>query len=405
MVKGLLQALFPRLEVKEQYKIPAFYFLMYGSFAAWQSFFNVHLDRIGYSSVQIGLLNALFISTSAVVVPLWGMIADRFGNNRIMLLLTSLCAVLVFFMGQTVIFHWMLVLILMISLFQQPVGAVMDGMTMGFVRTRPGFSYGNFRLWGSAGYAVTSLVVGHFAEKNSFVIFQISALLFLVLTVSNLLTLPEKPVTNRSLVSFSSFGIFFRNRRLLFFLFIIFFYGIGISPLHQFINLYFKDIGADNQLLGIAFFIQAGFEIPSFLLAVWLAKKVPARQIILFAMIVSTLRLVLYGFITVPEVAIWVGALHGVTIAFFLVGVVEYVQAQTPDHLRTTGQALIWAFHFGAGVTVGNLILGYLRDSAGMLKAMHYLAVLAFLIFILAVFFFNRERVKVTGTATGMREV
>lgn len=388
------KALFPSFGIREQFKLPAFYFLMYGSFAAWQSFFNVHLDRIGYSSVQIGLLNALYISTSALVVPLWGMIADRFGNNRIMLLLTFFCAILVFFMGQTVIFHWMLVLILMISLFQQPVGAVMDGMTMGFVRNRPGFSFGSFRLWGSAGYAFTSLVVGFFAEADSFIIFQVAALLFLVLTVANLLTLPENPVTNRNLVSFSSFNIFFRDKKLLFFLFLIFFYGIGISPLHQFINLYYNDIGADNRLLGIAFFVQAGFEIPTFILAVKLARKFPAARIILFAMLISTIRMVLYGFITDPRQAVFVGILHGVTIAFFLVGVVEYVQARTPDHLRTTGQALIWAFHFGAGVTVGNLILGYLRDDVGMLKAMHLHAGMAFMIFIVALIFFRKTGQK-----------
>jgi len=394
MLKASLKLPGPLIGVKEQYKLPAFYFLMYGAFAAWQSFFNVHLDRIGYTSIQIGLLNALFISTSAVVVPLWGMIADRFGNNRVMLLLTTLCTLLVFLMGQTILFHWMLVLILMISLFQQPVGAVMDGMTMGFVRTRPRFAYGRFRLWGSAGYALTSLLVGYFAEKDSFIIFRISALLFLVMSVANLLTLPSSPVLNRGLVSFRSFDIFFRNRRLLFFLFIIFFYGIGISPLHQFINLYFRDIGADNRLLGIAFFVQAGFEIPTFLLAVRLAKKMKPERIILAAMLVSLIRLVLYGFITVPEAAVFVGILHGITIAFFLVGVVEYVQAQTPDHLRTTGQALIWAFHFGAGVTVGNLLLGYLRDSIGMLKAMHFHAALTLIFLMLAVLFFRRFNQK-----------
>ncbi|RPI42844.1 MAG: hypothetical protein EHM46_04725, partial [Bacteroidetes bacterium] len=80
---------------------------------------------------------------------------------------------------------------------------------------------------------------------------------------------------------------------------------------------------------------------------------------------------------------------HCVTIAFFLLGVVEYVQKSTPDHLRTTGQALIWAFYFGAGVTLGNISLGYLRDSIGMQKAMHVHAILALLIFLVAAVYFQ----------------
>ncbi|MBE0653206.1 MAG: MFS transporter [Bacteroidales bacterium] len=378
-----------RIDIRETLKLPVFYFLMYGSFAAWQSFFNVHLDRIGYSSMQIGTLNAVFISTSAVVVPFWGMIADRFGNNRILLLLTTLCAILVFLLGQTILFPWMMMLIAMISLFHSPSSAVMDGMTMGFVRNRKGYSYGQFRLWGSAGYAVASLVVGFFARRDTGLIFNISALMFMLLSIFNLLSLPPNPVTNRGLVSFKSFAIFFRNRQLLIFLLLIFAYGIAVSPLHQFINLYYKDIGAGNALLGLAFFIQAGFEMPTFLIGVWLAKRAKPEMIILFSIFISMIRMILYGFITVPELAIPVSLLHGITIAFFLVGVVEYVQLRTPDHLRTTGQALIYAFHFGAGVTFGNLLLGYLRDSIGMLNAMHLHAGLALLILIAGALFFE----------------
>ena len=388
-MKGLVLPAKIRLDIRETLKLPVFYFLMYGSFAAWQSFFNVHLDRIGYSSMQIGTLNAVFISTSAVVVPFWGMIADRFGNNRILLLLTTLCAILVFLLGQTILFPWMMMLIAMISLFHSPTSAVMDGMTMGFVRNRKGYSYGQFRLWGSAGYAVASLVVGFFARRDTSMIFNISALMFMLLSIFNLLSLPPNPVTNRGLVSFKSFAIFFRNRQLLIFLLLIFAYGIAVSPLHQFINLYYKDIGAGNALLGLAFFIQAGFEMPTFLVGVWLAKRAKPEMIILFSIFISMIRMILYGFITVPELAIPVSLLHGITIAFFLVGVVEYVQLRTPDHLRTTGQALIYAFHFGAGVTFGNLLLGYLRDSIGMLNAMHLHAGLALLILLAGAVFFG----------------
>ena len=73
----------------------------------------------------------------------------------------------------------------------------------------------------------------------------------------------------------------------------------------------------------------------------------------------------------------------------FLVGVVEYIQQRTPDHLRTTGQALMWAFHLGAGVSLGNLLLGFLRDSIGMGNAMLVHGALALLILLLSALFFR----------------
>ena len=123
-----------------------------------------------------------------------------------------------------------------------------------------------------------------------------------------------------------------------------------------------------------------------------IVKRIGAEKMILLSMLVSLLRMVLYGLITVPEVAIFFSVLHCITIAFFLLGIVEYVATRTPDHLQITRQALIWAFHFGAGVSIGNIVLGYLRDATGMLKAMHIHALLALVILTLTVLFFRKAK-------------
>ena len=379
-------------KVRESIRLPVFYLLLAGSFAGWQSLYNVHLDGLGYSSMQIGILNAIFISFSALVVPFWGVLADKFGNNRVFFLLTSVAGLLMFLIGKTMAFQWMAIFIFLISVFHQPGGAVLDGMTMGFVRRNPRYSFGQFRLWNSAGYGLAALVVGYFARYNTGIIFNISAALFLLLSIFNLVTLPAHRVSSGNLVNFKSLSHFFRNRRLLIFLLIIFFFGIAISPLYQFLNLYYKDIGSGNEFIGLVFFIQAVFEIPSFLLGVKLIRKNKPEHIILFSMLISMLRMVLYGFISDPVYAAALSPFHGITIALFLIGIIEYVQRYTPDHLRTTGQALIWAFHFGAGVAFGNLLLGYLRDHGGILRAMHIHAIIATMVLAWAYWFFRLNR-------------
>ena len=380
------------LNMREEYKLPLFYFLVLGAFAGWQSYYNLHLDGIGYSSMQIGILNAIFIATSALVVPFWGMLADKYGGNRILLLLSMVCALMVFLIGETFKFHWMLMLIAVVSVFHQPSGAVVDGLTVGFVRRNPRYSYGQFRLWTSVGYASISLLVGYLARQGTDIIFKVSAGLFLLLALINLLTLPAKPLTGRGLVTFKSFEIFFRNRQMFLFLLIIFFLGIAVAPLMQFINLYYFDIGADASFIGWVFFLQAIPEIPAYIVGTRIVKRIGAEKMILFSMGISLLRLLMYGFITVPEIAIFFSIFHCITVAFFLLGVVEYVQERTPDHLQSTGQALIWAFHYGAGISVGNIILGYLRDATGMLRAMHIHALLALVILILTVLFFRSSK-------------
>ena len=113
-IHAIEQRSFP---MREEYKIPLFYFLILGAFAGWQSYYNLHLDVIGFSSMQIGILNAVFIVTSAVVIPFWGIFADKYGGYRILLLLSSVCALMVFLIGETFKFHWMLMFIAIVSVF------------------------------------------------------------------------------------------------------------------------------------------------------------------------------------------------------------------------------------------------------------------------------------------------
>ena len=219
----------PVLKVGEQVKLPIFYLLLAGSFSGWQSLYNVHLDALGYSSLQIGVLNAIFISVSALVVPFWGVLADKFGNKRVFLLLTAVAGVLVFLVGQTMAFQWMAFFIFLISVFHQPGGAILDGMTMSFVRRKPSYSFGQFRLWNSAGYGLAALIVGYFARHNTGIIFHVSAALFLLLSVFNLLTLPSRPQSGGNRVNFKSLSHFFFNRRLLSFLLIILILVWGVN--------------------------------------------------------------------------------------------------------------------------------------------------------------------------------
>ncbi len=379
---------------REPVKLRVFYFLLYSALASWMAFFNVHLENLGFSGIQIGVVNSLFISTSILVVPLGGMLSDRYGANRILLILTLFSGIFIFFAGLTTTYLSIILVMLGMSLFQSPVGTVVDGMTLGLIKTNARYSYGQFRLWASAGFALGAILSGYLARGNSSNIFTLSAVIFAIVSVINLITLPPKPLTGRGLVSFKSFGVFFRNRQIFSFFILIFLFGISISPLHHFINLYYTSIGASGTQIGIAFAVQSLLEIPFFLFGVKYIRRSGSERIIMLAMIVSVLRMVMYGLTGNPWVAISIGALHGFTISFFLIGVVEYIQSRTPSHLRATGQSLIMTFHFGAGLTLGNLWIGFLKDTIGMQQLMLLQAAISAVIVLITAAFFRRERLR-----------
>jgi PPP family 3-phenylpropionic acid transporter len=380
------------LEVKESVKLSLFYFFTYSAIASWLAFFNIHLESLGFSGLRIGSVNSIFIMVSAFMVPFWGMIADLKGSYRILLILTTFCGFLIFALSFSESYVSVLLFVLAISLFQQPVGTLIDGIVISLSKSGANITYGKLRYWGSVGYGLTSLGVGFIARHNTLLIFYISSVIFILFSLVNLVNMPPKPVIGRGLVTYKSLEVFFRNSKVYIFLLLMFMYGASIAPLHNFINLYYTEIGASNTIVGIALFVQAVCEIPFFLYGAKMVRKTSPEFTIMIAMMVSMLRMVFYGFISNPYIAIFNGLFHGFTISFFLVGAVEYVQSHTPSHLRTTGQSLVWAFHFGAGLTIGYFLTGILHDVIGMRNTMHVNALIS--LFVLAgtyYFFFSQE--------------
>jgi len=82
------------------------------------------------------------------------------------------------------------------------------------------------------------------------------------------------------------------------------------------------------------------------------------------------IRVALYSQAATAWQAIPVGLLHGLTFALFWAASIQFMQSIIPHNLRGTGQALLWAFHLGGGVTIGNVLMGYLYESLGMRMVM-----------------------------------
>jgi PPP family 3-phenylpropionic acid transporter len=341
--------------MSESAKIKLIYFLVYSGLAIWISYFNVHLEKEGFSGFEIGVANAVYVSAAIIVIPVGGILSDRYGRYRVLFILTMVSGLLIFFLGYANSYVLILLLMFGLSLFNQPVNAVIDGVTLHLLEKEDRHAYGKYMLWGSFGFSVGVLGVGSLAVMGSQALFIVSAIMIWAagiivgFNVFKYRKKEEKPVNLRSLV------LFYNNARLRKVFILILLFGIAVSPLHYFINLYFTSIGASAHQIGLAFAIQAFFEIPLFFLGIWYMKKVGPERIIIIAMLVTVLMMVFYGLTYEPWLAVSIGLLHGFTISFFLIGVVEFVQRQTPAHLRTTAQALILSFHFGAGLALGSL--------------------------------------------------
>ena len=374
-------------------RLKAIYLLLYMGFATWRVFYNVFLEANGFTGLELGTINALMQAAVVIVVPLWGIMADKRGIRPIMQIAAVFAASLIFFMGKVLFFPVLVGYLLLYTFFYHPLGPLTDAMAMQYSVLNPKYDYGKFRLWGSLGWAIASLAGGYvFMQLSIDYIFPVTAIFFL------LLVFLLQPPKQRKVIYKPNFQPIrikevFGNKQLLILLAVMFFYGLTCSPIHSFLNLYFTELKANNTQIGIAYAIQAMSELPLFFIGGRLVKRMGAARVIIIAMLMMAVRQVLYGTFPDIELAMWLAVLQGGALSFFLVGMVESISERLPEGRHATAQSLIWGIYVGVGQTTGNFMVGLLKDSHGIVHTMTYSGIGIFIVvFIFALYLLMQKR-------------
>jgi len=366
-------------------KIKAIYFIMFLALAIWRVFYNVFLEDNDFTVAEIGIINALIQATVFVVVPVWGYFADKRGIRPTLRIAVIFAAILMSVLGYVLDFWVLILFIMLLTVFYHPLSSLLDALAVQFTSGNNHHNYGSLRLWGSLGWAISAMIGGllfsHFSLK---IIFPLSAILLLV-TLFFLRTPPGDTVRYKPHFEKIRLRMIIKNKELMIFLFILLFYGLACSPVNVYINLYFKELGADNFTIGAAYFIQSLSELPFFIVGDRLMKRYGALTVIIISMISLFLRYTVYAFIPVISVGLVMCLLHGITFSFLMVGVVNYLHRKLPGR-HATAQSLLWVFYFGLGHTAGNLIIGILKDIIGMTGVMVVYTLVTFAILVFTSF-------------------
>jgi PPP family 3-phenylpropionic acid transporter len=344
------------------------YVLYYGSNAAWYPFFNVYLRQIGMTGLQIGALASIRPAAMLVSQPVWGAVADMWGRRRALLVTMALSAGLVvgFAGGQSFwfLFGW----VILHALLSSPVGALLDSLVLDHLESQPKLSYGQFRLWGAVGWAVLAVVVGRLVSGQDMrLIFPFGAILMLSGWLLAWLTTRGELSGRVSLGrSWRGLAPLLHNRRLLTFLALIVLSQVGAASVFSFYPVYMAAIGASSSLIGMGLSLQGLSELPLYLSAAAIIRRLGATKTLIFAFLIFATRTFLYSSISNPALGVAVEALHGLSFSLYLVASVDYVNRQVPAEWRATGQSLFWAAHVGAGGILGNAWAGFLYDRIGV---------------------------------------
>ncbi|UCE98724.1 MAG: MFS transporter [Planctomycetota bacterium] len=334
------------------------------SLAAWQPLLAVYFNEVGITGLQIGIIMSIPPIMVFLVQPLWGIAADRWGRHRTLLFAMFLASFAILGYVWNGGFCFFLVWMVLLAFVTNPIGTLIDSLILDYVKKRQDSSYGRFRMWGAIGWMIAAPMVGRIITgRNITLIFPISMVVMLLGWLAGYLK-REKGKVKGTIKEASWENLFqvLHNWRLIVFLAVVFFYGVGSASVWTFYGVYLKDIGASRSLMGIAFGLQGGIELPFYFYSNVFVKRFGSSRVLTFAFLIFTIRLFLYSFISTPVLAVSVELLHGLSYSLFVVAAVEYVNELVPSAWRATGQSLYAAACFGAGTLAGNWLAGYLYD-------------------------------------------
>lgn len=353
------------MKLSEAWKLRILYFLVFCCTASWLPIIADFLMSRGLSGLQSGIILAIIPVMMFLVQPLYGMLADKLGYKKVLLVSSALAAcsyVLYLFDGG---FLYLFIITIFMALFYNSIQPILDGLSLKLVQTNPTFSYGTLRIAGAAGWAFTGIITGQVIDHiNITAIFIISAIsMLLTFLFSFFLTINNNEEIKLEQQSFKNLKHILANKTLVILLSCVFLISAGTSAIWYFYSVYMKENGASASLVGYGLSFQGLCELPLFYFSARIIARLGMKTTLLLTIIATVLRLFLYSIVKDPMAAIGIEVLHGISWSLFWVVCVEYVNKLVKEEWRVTGQSLLYASYYGIGTIAGNFWTGYLSDT------------------------------------------
>jgi PPP family 3-phenylpropionic acid transporter len=339
------------------------YFFFFGGVGAYFTFINVYYREIGLSGSEIGLVNTLGPLLGIFAAVFWGMLNDRLGSPRKLLLMAapgSIIAALLLSTGQS--FLTILLYASLLAIFNSAIPPLMDNTTLRLLGPQGG-QYGRQRVAGSFGFILVAASVGWLFERTG-----LGALFPVYIGIMVLFTLAATRLPSvhirlagplwgglAQMVRQPAWLLFTASATLLW---------ISNNGTMNFIGIVVKGMGGSDTLIGLLWMTAALTEIPILLNAEWLLRHVGSTRLLVLAFATFTLRGVLLALMPSPEFAPFITALGGLSYACFWISAVQYANDSAPDHLKSTAQGLLFSVLNIANMG-GALSSGWLFDQVG----------------------------------------
>lgn len=336
----------------------------------------VYFRYQGMTAKELGILLAVGPLASIFAQPFWGFMSDKFKTiKRILIIVVAgtFIATLGLFQMNSLVGYTIMMFVLF--LFLAPVTALGDSLSQKTALQHK-VSFGRIRMWGSLGFATSSLLAGYYLTFVGIQFIMFPILVMAIITFIFVLSINDVKATNKPVTILNAVKLG-ANPRLFTFLLIIIFISITHRTNDNYLGIFVTELGGKESLIGWAWFIGVVSEaIVFFAAAFWFRKFNPLTFLMISAVLYSV-RWFLMGAATMPETLLILQALHGLTFGIFYIAAFQIVTKLVPEELQATGHVLFITTFFGISGIIGAFIGGLIIDSAGVAQLYSYLGYLS----------------------------
>ncbi len=347
------------------WRLSSFYFVYFATLGVLLPYWSPYLASLGFSLSEIGNLMAIIMATKMIAPNIWAWLADHSHSSMRLVRLAALLSVIFYlgvFFGYS--FWWLALVMLLFTFFWNAVLPQVEVTTLNHLGDDD-HRYGKVRLWGSIGFIVSSLLLGHALDTYppSLVLPVVLGCLLGIFIFTLFIPDAGKPVHTEQ---GGIIRYILQYPELMSFLGVCFLLQASHAPYYTFYTLYLSDFGYSKTVIGILWALGVLFEVMLFLTMHRFLKPVRFRSLLILSCVITSLRWLMIGMFPGSLVLLVLAqVLHAVSFGLFHGVAVSMIHRYFTGRHQHRGMALYGSVSFGAGGAVGSLASGYMMGWFG----------------------------------------
>ena len=343
-----------------------FYLTSFAVLGAYLPYFNLYLEGLGFTGLQIGILTLLLPLSSALVPAFGGLLADRMGRRRGLIIASSFLALLAFtLMAGVTRFPAAVCVIAAYAALRAPALPLVEATAME-ISQAGGPPYGRMRAWGSLAFIAVALstgpLVGLMGERAA-----VHLIVFLLaLNVLASLLLPEERLIAVPPGAPGSLGRFLRRPPVLLFLLACVLSQAAHGPYYVFYSIHLEGAGYAPQAIGLLWGVAVACEIAAMLMMPRILGRLGTLPVMGASVLLAAVRWWICAASVAPAAMIAAQTLHAASYAAFHVAAVTHTHRLFGEERRSSGQAIYGSAAYGVGNAIGMFASGILYDRTTM---------------------------------------